>query len=304
MKRLWKIVLALVGLVVILLIATVVIIVVCINSIARKGIEAGGTYALGVDTSLKSASIGLFSGSAEIGGLRVANAPGFPTDHFLTLGDGKVAVKLASLTSDTIYVPEITLSDIDMALEKKDGKANYDVIMGNLQKLGGGGGGSGAKPAPPQQGGPGKKFIIHQLLIRNVNVHADLVGAPGVIGQATKVNVPISEIKLNDVGQTGSGVAGSGVTMGELSGLVVQAIIAAAVEKGGLPADFVNDLKGNLGKLAGFAGGAGKQVADQAQKTIGEIGKQLGPQVQKQAEGVAEGIKGLFGDQKKDEKKK
>jgi hypothetical protein len=308
MKRLRKLILAVLGVVLLLLIVGGIILVVSLNSVARKAVQVGGTYALGVPTTVKGVDIGLLSGSVGIDGLSVGNAPGFPTDHFLTLGEGKVAVKLTRLTSDTIYVPEITLSNIDVALEKKDGKSNYQVILDNLQKLSGP---TGQQPAPASKEGSQKKLIIHELTIRNVNVHADLIGGPGVIGSATKVSVPLSEIKLTDVGQTGNGVAGSGVTIGELSGLVVQAVLSAAVAKGGLPADFVGDLTGQLGKLGDLAGGAGKQVATQAQAAAqqlarvgGDLGKQpgeVGKDIGKQAEKLGEGLKGILpgGDKKK-----
>jgi hypothetical protein len=307
MKRMRKLILAVLGVVFLLLIVGGVALVVALNSVAKKAVQVGGTYALGVPTTVKGVDIGLLSGSVGIDGLNVGNAPGFPTDHFLTLGEGKVAVKLTSLTSDTIYVPEITLANIDVALEKKDGKSNYQVVLDNLQKLSGP---PGQQPPAPKEGSQ-KKLIIHELTIRNVNVHADLIGGPGVIGSATKVSVPLSEIKLTDVGQTGNGVAGSGVTIGELSGLVVQAVLSAAVAKGGLPADFVGDLTGQLGKLGDLAGGAGKQVATQAQaaaqqlaKVGGELGKQageVGKDIGKQADKLGEGLKGILpgGDKKK-----
>jgi hypothetical protein len=311
MKRLRKIIFALIGLVVLLLIGGLVIVFVSLNSLAKRGVESGGTYALGVPTTVKGIDIGVFAGTLGIDALKVGNASGFPSDHFLTLGDAKVSVKLSTLASDTVYVPELSLSNIDVALEKKDGKSNYQVILDNLQKLSGP---PGTKQPQPKEGGT-KKFIIHDLTIRNVNVHADLIGAPGglgALGAATKVNVPIPEIKLTDVGQTGSGVGGTGVTLGELSGLVVQAVLSAAVAKGGLPADFVGDLNGQLGKLTDLAGGAGKQVAAQAQAAVQQAQKQaeqIGQDLQKkaeaelkkQSEGVADKLKGIIpgGDKKK-----
>jgi hypothetical protein len=301
MKRVTKIVLSLAGLVLVLLIAGVIVLLVSVNSVARRGVEVGGTYALGVPTTVKAIDVGLLSGKVGLDSLRVANAPGFPTDHFLTLGDGKVEVKLSTLTSEVIYIPQLSLSNIDVALEKKEGKSNYQVILDNLQKLTGP---PGSKPPEPKEGSQ-KKLIIHELTIRNVNVHADLLGGPGVIGAVTKVNVPLAEIKLTDVGQTGSGVAGSGVTFSELAGLVVQAVLAAAVEKGGLPADVMGDLKGQLAKIQDLAGGVGKQVeaqakaaAEQLQKQAEQVGQDLQKkaegELQKQAEKLGEGLKGII----------
>jgi uncharacterized protein involved in outer membrane biogenesis len=305
MKRLRKLIIGLVGGVVLLVVILVVVVVLFLDSIARHGVEAAGSYALGVPTTLRSLSIGLLSGTVKMQEFKVANAPGFATDHFLTLGDGRVTVSLTSLPGDTIKVPEITLSNIDIALEKKDGKSNYEAILANLQKLSGP---PSSQPPPPKEGTQ-KKLIIHELTIKNANVHADLLGAPGVIGAAGHVDVPIAEIRLTDIGQTGTGVAGSGVTVGELSGLVVQAVLSAALAKGGLPADFTGDLGAQLGKLGDLAGGAGKDVAKQASaaaeqiaKQAGAVGDQVGKEVGKQAEKLGDQLKGIIpgaGDKKK-----
>jgi hypothetical protein len=309
MRKLFKILIGLAAGVLILIIAGVIILILSINHVARRGVEAGGSYALGVPTTLKGATIGILGGTVQLNGLHVANAPGFPNDHFLTLGDAKVAVKLNTLMSDTIYIPELTLDTIDVALEKNQGKANYDVILGNLQKLSGPPD-TTKPPQPPAPKEAGKKLVIHQLTIRKVNVHADLIGAPGVLGKVTKVNVPIGEIKLTDVGGGGQGgVGGSGVTIGELSGLVVQAVLSAAVETGGLPGEFVGDLKGHISKLGDLAGGAGKLVATQAGATVkvlgeqaGKIGEQVGGSVKEGVGKLGEGLKGII--PKQPEKKK
>jgi len=134
---------------------------------------------------------------------------------------------------------------------------------------------------------------VRDLTIRHVVVNADLVGVVG------NIKIPIDEIKLQNVGKgTGTGVADSGVTVGQLSSLVVQAVLAAAVEKGGglLPADVVGDLKGGLDKLGGL-----KDVGVQVIGKAGEAAQQIGKSVQgaaqegaKQLQKVGEGLKGIL----------
>ena len=48
-----------------------------IDAFAKKGIEAGGTYCLGVPTTLDSANIGIVSGMFGLQGLTVANPEGY-----------------------------------------------------------------------------------------------------------------------------------------------------------------------------------------------------------------------------------
>jgi hypothetical protein len=274
MSRLKKLMLVLIGVPVLLIIVAVVGLVLFIDSAAKTGIEKGATYAMGVNTTLDSASIGLFSGKFGLSGLKVANPAGYKDERFLSLGDGRVAVSLGSLTKDTIEVPTFALDTITVNLEKKDGKANYQVILDNLAKLSKG----DPSSAPPEQGG-GKKLIINELTIRNVTVKADLLGAPGAVGAVVNqpITIPISEIKLTNVGKdTGRGVAGSGVTVSQLSSIIVQAVLAAAVENGGnlLPGDIAGELKGALGNL-GDLKNVGVQVVGKAGEAAQQIGKQL-----------------------------
>ncbi len=275
-----------------LVVIVVVVALAAINAIARKGVEAGATYALGVKTTLGSASIGVFSGEFGLSRLKVANPEGFTAPHFLSLGDAGVAVSLGSLAKETIDVPRFSLDSIDVHLERKDKRANYQVIMDNLEKL------TGPRdpnqPAPKEEGG--KKLIVRDLSITNVTVHVDpLAFGPGAAiaegtGPAPRITVPIKQIKLQNVGQTGSGVAGSGVTISQLSSIIVQAVMAATIEEGGglLPADLLNDLRAQLGDLDGLA-----NVLLQVEgKTLDEkFGQEAGKAIEKE---LKEGLEGLL----------
>ena len=66
MRRLVKIL----GLVLLVLIALGVVLWLTIDSIAKTGIERGGTYALGVPTTVDSVSLSLLGGEMRINGPR------------------------------------------------------------------------------------------------------------------------------------------------------------------------------------------------------------------------------------------
>ncbi|MCC6659357.1 MAG: hypothetical protein IT437_00585 [Phycisphaerales bacterium] len=271
---------------------------------ARQGIQSGASYALGVPTTVDSASLGIFGGRLALAGVTVDNPPGYTTPHVLHLGRGAVAVTLSSLLKDTIEVPEFTLADLDLNLERRAGKANYQVIMDNLEKVIG--------PAPPQPPPDQKKFIVDTLSITNVTVHVDVLAeAPSVVGEAlgghTKVDITIPEIKLSGVGRTGTGVGGTGVTTSQLAGVIYEALMAAVVEHGGdkLPADILGDLRGQLGDLRGLAN-VGLQVGGKAIDTarnLGEQAKKAGGEikstVESEAEKIKKGIGDVFGGDKK-----
>lgn len=307
MKTLVKLLIGLMAGLVLLVIAAIVIVVVSVNGIARKGIEKGGTYALGVPTTLDSASVGLLSGKFSMKGLEIANPQGFTDPHFFTLGEGAVQVDAQSFGKDVIELPLLSLDTITANLEKKGGQSNYKIILDNVKKLGGSGGDS--KPADPS--GDEQRLVVRELVIRNVNVKLDLLGLPGgapggQLQKLTAISIPIDEIKLQNVGKTGEGVAGSGVTFGQLTGIIVQAVMAAAVQKGGdvIPAELLGDLQGSLSGLTdlsslGFEalGGAPAQV-QKLGEDLGKAAEDAGKKLEEGAKKVEEGLKGLIPGQK------
>jgi len=118
-----KLIVKLGAVVILLLIIAVAAGALLINSIARKGIESGSTYALGVPTTLESAKVGLTSGEFSMSGLNVANPAGaFTSPEFLSMGEGSVAVSLGTLRSALVELPTLTLSDISMNLEGQGDK--------------------------------------------------------------------------------------------------------------------------------------------------------------------------------------
>jgi uncharacterized protein involved in outer membrane biogenesis len=285
---------------VVLVVGVLVGVVVFAGSLAKAGIEKGGTYALGVPTKVDNVSIGFLSGKLAIRRLDVGNPQGFDAPHFLDLGEAKVQVGLASLTKETISVPLFSLDRLDVQLQKKAGTANYDVILENLKKVSGGG--EGGKPAPRPSTGEEKKLVIDDLSLTNVTVNVDLFDAPGGL---TKVRIPIKEIRLQKVGQTGSGVGGTGVTIGQLASIIVQAVMQATIENGQnlLPADMLGDLQGRLAalgdvkelgmKVVGDVKGTVEKVGGEAAKAV-EEGKKAVDDIGKKAEEVKKGLEGLI----------
>lgn len=271
-----------------------------IDSIARQGIEGGSTYALGVPTSLDKADVGLLSGEFSMSGLNVSNPEGFTSPHFLALEDGAVAISLGTLREDVVELPTLTLSGISMNLERAGDKSNYKVILENLKRFESGGGGPADKPGEPTE--PGKKFVIRNLEIRDVNVHVNLIPAGG---ELTKVDVPIDLIQLKDVG-SGS----ESVRMSDLAGVILKTIMTVAVQKGGqLPGDIATELTNGLGELQNLGdqgitvllgdGGVVQtfgKTAEELGKTAEEGAKKLGDEAKK----IGEGIGNIFGKEKDD----
>ena len=269
-----KLLLKIVAVVVVILIIAVVGVFVWIDSIAKKAVEAGATSALGVDTSLGAIDIGVFAGKCELEQLVVANPAGFDDPHFFSLGSGGVAVSLGSLLEDTVEVPTLSLSGIDLYLEKKGGKSNYQVIIDNLKKS------ETAEPEEKTKEG-GKKFIIRELTIEDIDAHVHM--GPRILTEP----VHIDKIVLRNVGSDSD----NGVLMDELTGVVIKAVLAAVVKSAAnvIP-ELAGELEAQLGKLEDL-GKVGAEMADVVFTQAGEVGEQLGKVAEGISEGGAEGLK-------------
>jgi len=296
---------------VVLLIVLLTVAFFAVDRIAKQGVERGATYALDVNTTVDHCKVGVLNGEFGLAGLTVTNPPGFQSDHFLRLVDGGMAVSLGTLMDQTVEVPKLTLRGIDVNLEKKQGKANYQVILDNLGRFE-----SSSSSAPSE----GKRFVIRDLVIQDVAIHVDLLP---IAGKLTNMDLKVPEIHLKNIG-TGND---KGVPIAELTDVLVKAILRAAVEKGGglIPADLLGDLSGSLAKLKNlesvgveFASEAVERVrkqveavhqqVDDAKKKVTETIKKTTGQIDKARKGVEEGagkvlegVGGLFDKKKKDQ---
>src|SRR5690606_9510246 len=170
---------------------------------------------------------GVLGGTFDMSGLRVANPPGFGERPFMLLNDGGMAVSLGTLRRETVELPHLRLTGLALDLERREGKSNYEVILANVK----------GDREPDPEDDAGKKYIVREVAIRDVNVRVSF--AP-LGGTPTVLNIPIAEIILTDVG------ADEPLPLSQLAGVIVQAVFATVVEEGGalLPTDLLNDLSG------------------------------------------------------------
>jgi hypothetical protein len=253
-------------LIVVLIVLVVVVGVVgylWIDSLAKAGVEKGGTYALGVETRVESLSLSPFRGTMKMGGLNVANPQGFTSPHLMHSGTFDVEIEPGSLFGETIVVKKFELDGLDLHVEQKLPKSNVSVILDNLKRLGG----EGAEPKTdkPEEG---KKVKVDRITIRNVAATFHLPTGPVKLGPL-KVEVPV--IEMTEVTSDNA----DGVVVSELVGRIVPAVIAAVLEKGQgvVPPDVLNGLRGDLSSLTQVLGGQTQKLVQDVQ---GELQKVLG----------------------------
>lgn len=267
MKRTIQIIVAVLA----LLVVGVIVGLVFVDSLARGAVERGASDALGVQTSLEGANVGVLSGTFSMSGLLVANPPGYGDRPFLSLKKGGVAVSLGTLMKNTIELPSLRLSGLDVDIERAKGKSNYGVILSHVA--------GDRAPASGSTAKEGPTFVVREVMIENVSVRVSF--AP-LGGDATVVTIPIERITLTDVG------ADKPLPMSELAGVLVQAVLATVVEQGGalVPTDLAGDLRGALDRVGDLKGMGVSVASDLGAKAEGMI-----HDAQNAAKGATEGVK-------------
>ncbi|MEM9166649.1 MAG: AsmA family protein [Planctomycetota bacterium] len=285
MKKL-KIILLILLIPIVLLIGLIIAGFIFIDSVAKHSIEQGASYALAVPTTLDSADIGVFTGEFGLEGLTISNPEGYNTPHFFRLDSGGAALDVASVKSDTIELPSLTLTGIEIYLDKEDGKANYETILDNLKRFE-----SGEAPpedtAPSEQ--PGQKLVIRKLEIRDVTAHVEFLPLGG---DALSAEVKVPEIILEDVGETDP------VTVATLTSVILKAIFASVINVGGdvLPAGVLDGLSGGLGELSDLAGqgiGVAVDLGEGLVSVVGDVGGIAGDAVEGATDAVGDAAEEL-----------
>jgi hypothetical protein len=252
-----------------LVLAVVVIVVVAgvvgyiyLDVIAKNAVQRGGTYAMGVDTTVDKVSLHPFSGQLQMDKLKVANPKGFNGAHLMQTGTFELELVPGSLMDKTIVLKKFNLDGLDMYIDQKTPQSNISVIMDNLKKLGGG-------EAPKEEkASPGKDYRVDVLTIRNVVAHVKVFVGP-------ELTIKIPAIELKDVG----GENGAGISMPKLVARILLAIMSGVLEqgKGVLPADLAAALHGDVSGVAAQLGGQAQQMVKGVQNQIGNALKGVLP---------------------------
>ena len=254
-----------------LVLAVVVLVVVAgvvgylwLDTIAKEAVQRGGTYAMGVDTTVDKVSLRPFAGQLQMQGLNVANPKGFSGVHLMQTGTFELELVPGSLMDKTIVLKKFELDGLDMYIDQQMPRSNISVIMDNLKKLG------DEKPKD-QKPSEGKNYRVDLITIRNVVAHVKVLVGP-------ELTIKIPEIQLKNV--TGDNAAG--VALPVLVARILPAIVAAVLEsgKGVLPPELAMALRGDVSALTAQLGGQAQQMVKGVQ---GEIGKTVGSVLGKDA---------------------
>ncbi|MCA8979385.1 MAG: hypothetical protein H6831_05685 [Planctomycetes bacterium] len=250
-------------------------------------VEKGGTHALGVETRLASARVGVLSGEFGLSGLSIDNPPGFEAPHFLDMGETSVDVKMGTLTSDRIEIPRVLISGVNLVIERNANGTNYNVILEHLESLsgpesgeqGGESGEGGEGEEPESEAGP--DLVIDEIVLRDISSEIRVL----VIGDERRtIPIKLPEITIRNLGGE------DGAKVDVVYSKLIEELLAAVVAAGGdqLPADLLNDLQGGLESFGR------EKLDEQTDKLREKVNETLGAESAESIEKAAKGALDIF----------
>ena len=278
--------------IVIILVVIVAVVWFSLDWIAKAAVEQGGTYALGVETTVEDLSLSILGGRLTMDGLTVGNPEGYRTPYLMKSGHFEVEVDTGSLFSDPIVVNKFELDGLEVNIEQKVGTSNVSEVLANVERLA-----SGEEETEEQVEEQGSKVKVDRIVIKNITANVQLLP---IAGSATVLTVKVARLELNDV-STGE----EGATVSELIRQLVPAILAAIIEegRGTIPGDLLGGLEESVARSAKAVGEKGTELVEQAEDAAAKLAKDLGAKAQEGAKEVEKSVGGalkkLFG--KKDE---
>lgn len=199
------------------------------NWLVGRAIEHQASAALGVKVTVNSVNLQLLSGAFAIGGLNIANPPGFTSPHLLHMGSIEGKVQLSSLTQNLLQIDTIRLDHISLYYEIGAGGNNLAVLQKSLKK-------NATLPAAEEKTAA-RHWQIALLQIQNVSVVPNVKIGGESIGQ----RIALADMELRDIGSDKAGIGNA-----ELANIILGTIAKNSGQK--LPANMVEQGLGNIGK--------------------------------------------------------
>jgi len=272
--------------VVLVLIVGVVGVYIAIDAIARNVIDSQGSAVLGVKTSVSSVRLAVFSNGSGLGGLTIANPPGFKQANFIEVGDADIEANLGTLLSSDIEIPRVHITGLTVDLEQIDKRMNASEIVKNVEK----------NTQSPDDTPDPVEFNIGTLVIEDIR----LIASGSIVNiSGGHLDTRIPHLELHNLGTRTDGDQLShqlismmlGVLMKHIAENPIQGLSGAAV--GSVASAIENipilDQTGVGRRLGDVLKGANRGLNEGIQgvgKGIQDIGKGLGGLLGGQSEGT------------------
>lgn len=266
-------------------------------SVARAGVEHGADMALGVHATLEDVVAGFGLGNTSLGikGLVLESPEGFGGAPLLEIGEASIQVGTFSLLSDTVRVPDITLSGLKLHLIQDGLNSNLKPVLDRIHELAQSAAGEQddeTQPAPdaPDQDDAdsdaesSKALAFGNVSLSEIGFTLELKGVPGMQPQSFEWIAPAFEFDLSDKASRARVR-----TVGDLSARIIEELESRgmAAAEGVLPAHVLSLLKGET-NLKGVA----DELLDDGKAKLKELQDELEADLKDNLKG---NLKDLFG---------
>ncbi len=163
-----------------------------LDTIIETGIETVGSEIAGVKITVDSVSMSPLSGIAEVKGFVIGNPKGYKSDYAMKLGRVKIAIDLASLSTDVPRIKDFVIDGTSLVWEGSFKGSNLSKIQRNVEAFIG--------ESADNKDEKEQKIIIEHFLIKNSSVKLSLTALKGK-GQ----EIALSDIEFNDIGTENNG---------------------------------------------------------------------------------------------------
>jgi len=184
--------------------------------VVKRAIEAYVPDIIGAEVKVASVKIAPASGAGAVNGLVIGNPKGFRTPQAASVGTVDIAVDPATVTKDVIVVRRIAVASAAITYEAGRNGSNFDVFKRNVERR------LGKSDAKARRGET--RLIVERLTIRGATV----TYVPEIPVRGATISYALPDIVLADIGRRQGGV-----TAGELTKIVVDALIARMAQSMG-----------------------------------------------------------------------
>lgn len=253
-----------------------------IGAVVKAAVEKIGSDLTQTTVSLDDVEISLSDGRGSFHGLRMTNPSGFADDDAFAFDEVTIVLDLASLTSDTIVIKEVTVKEPRILYELSDKGTNIEKIQRNVKT-------SQQSSASGGSDGNGRSFVIENLYLRDGTVS---VAASGLVDR--KLTVPLPDVHLTDVGRDSGGASPGDIVEQTLAAIgngittAVADINLDAITQG------IQYTAEGAGRALGSAAESAGDVAGEAGNAVVEGAEKAGEAIGEGAEEAGKAIKSLF----------
>ena len=135
------------------------------DGLLKQAIERWGPEITGVSVKVASVKLEPGQGRGTINGLVVGSPKGFDAPQTLKVGEMRLTLDPATLTKDVVVVKELLLVAPEVTYERGQGSDNMAVIQKHAEDW------VAKNAGAKKDAGPGKKFVIENLILRDGRVH-------------------------------------------------------------------------------------------------------------------------------------